>query len=99
MFGGLPVGSSFSRSTLNRLAGAGTTMSGFITVVAVVVFVPFAFVLSPLPQSVLAAIVIVAVAPLIRLDQILEIARLSRPQFAITLTAFVLTPALAPHVE
>ena len=37
--------------------------------------------------------------PLLRLDGVLEIARLSRPQFAITATAFVLPLVLAPHVE
>ena len=99
VFGGFPVGASFSRSALNRLAGARTTMSGLVTGLAVFAFLPLGFVLAPLPQSVLAATVIVAVVPLIRLDQIAEIARLSRPQFTITASAFVLTLVLAPHVE
>jgi SulP family sulfate permease len=98
-FGGFPVGASFSRSALNRLAGAKTNMSGFVTGVAVFAFLPLGFLLGPLPQSVLAATVILAVIPLIRLDQIVEIARLSRIQLTITMTAFALTLALAPHVE
>ncbi|MHB8692110.1 MAG: SulP family inorganic anion transporter [Solirubrobacteraceae bacterium] len=98
-FGGFPVGASFSRSALNRLAGARTNMSGFITGLAVLVFVPLGFVLGPLPQSVLAATVIVAVAPLIRLDRVVELGKLSRPQVTITVTAFVLTLVLSPHLE
>lgn len=99
LFGGFPVGASFSCSALNRLAGAKTNMSGLVTGLAVFAFLPFGFLLAPLPKSVLAAIVIVAVVPLIRLDRIIEIGKLSRPQVTITLTAFVLTLALAPHVE
>lgn len=98
-FGGFPVGASFSRSALNRLAGAKTAMSGFVTGLAVLAFLPLGFLLSPLPQSVLAATVIVAVVPLIRLDRIVDVARLSRWQLTITLTAFVLTLVLAPHIE
>jgi SulP family sulfate permease len=98
-FGGFPVGASFSRSALNRLAGARTNMSGLVTGLAVLAFLPFGFLLGPLPEAVLASAVIVAVVPLVRLDRIVEVARLSRPQFTITLTAFVLTIALAPHVE
>lgn len=99
MFGGFPVGASFSRSALNRLAGAKTNMSGLVTGLTVLAFLPLAFLLGPLPQSVLAATVIVAVVPLIRLDRIVEIGTISRPQVAITMTAFVLTLALAPHLE
>lgn len=99
LFGGFPVGASFSRSALNRLAGAKTTMSGLITGLAVLAFLPLGFVLSPLPLSVLGATVIVAVLPLVQFGRILEIARMSKIQLSITLTAFVLTLALAPHVE
>jgi SulP family sulfate permease len=99
LFGGFPVGASFSRSSLNRLAGARTSLSAVVTGLAVLALVPLGGILSGLPQSVLAATVIVAVVPLIRLERILAIARLSRVQLWITLTAFVLTLALAPHVE
>jgi sulfate permease, SulP family len=98
-FGGFPVGASFSRSALNRLAGAKTNASGLVTGLAVFAFLPLGFLLGPLPQSVLAATVIVAVVPLVRLRGIVEIARASWPQVAIALTAFVLTLVLAPHVE
>lgn len=99
MFGGFPVGASFSRSALNRLAGAKSNMSGLVTGLTVLAFLPLAVLLEPLPQSVLAATVIVAVVPLIRLDRIVKIGTISRPQIAVSLTAFVLTLALAPRVE
>jgi sulfate permease, SulP family len=98
-FGGIPVGASFSRSALNRLAGARTNASGFVTGVTVLAFLPIAFVLAPLPTAVLAAVVIVAVVPLIRVDRIVEIGRLSRVQVTVSIVAFVLTLILAPHVE
>jgi sulfate permease, SulP family len=98
-FGGFPVGASFSRSALNRLAGAKTNFSGLVTGLAVLAFIPLGFVLGPLPRAVLSATVIVAVLPLIRFDRIVEVARLSRPQLAVTLTAFVLTLALSPRVQ
>ncbi|MBD0290728.1 MAG: SulP family inorganic anion transporter, partial [Thermoleophilia bacterium] len=60
--GGFPVGGSFSRSALNRLAGAQTRWSGAVTGLAVLVFLPFASLVAPLPQAVLAGIVVGAVA-------------------------------------
>lgn len=97
--GGFPVGASFSRSALNRLAGGRTNASGFVTGLAVLLFLPFGFLLERLPQSVLAATVIVAVVPLVRLDRIVRVVRWSRPQALITLVTFVLTLALEPHIE
>jgi sulfate permease, SulP family len=97
--GGFPVGGSFSRSSLNRLAGARTRWSGAVTGLAVVAFLPFASVLSPLPQAVLAAIVIGAVAGLLRLRPLLRLVRYSRGQFVVASATFALTLALSPHVE
>lgn len=98
-FGGFPVGASFSRSALNRLAGAKSNRSALVTGLAVFAFLPLGFVVAPLPQAVLASVVIVSVVPLIRLDRIVQVVRLSRPQAVITLIAFVATLALSPHVE
>jgi SulP family sulfate permease len=98
-FGGFPVGASFSRSALNRLAGARSTASGLVTGLVVLLFLPFGFLLSDLPQAVLAATIIVAVVPLVRLRPLLEVLRASRIQFTITITTFALTLILSPHVE
>lgn len=97
--GGLPVGASFSRSALNRLTGAKTRLSGAVTGLTVIGFLPFASVLSPLPTSVLAAIVIAAVVSLVRFAPVVQLWRYSKPQFVIALVTFGATLALAPHVE
>ena len=99
MLGGFPVGASFSRSALNRLAGAKTSLSGVVTGLVVFVFLPFGFLLGPLPRSVLGAIVIVSVADLVRPLPLFRLARLSKPQFLVASTTLVLTVALAPHIE
>ena len=99
MLGGFPVGASFSRSALSRLAGGQTSLTGIVTGLAVLAFLPFGFLLGPLPRSVLAAIVIVTVAGLIRPLPVFRLARLSKPQFLVASTTLVLTVALAPHVE
>ena len=99
LVGGFPIGGSFSRSALNRLAGATTTWSGLIAALAVVAFLPFASVLRGLPNAVLAGIVIASVIGQLRLFPLLRLGRLSRPQLVVALTTFALTIALAPHVE
>ena len=54
--GGFPVGGSFSRSSLNRLAGARTAWSGAITGLIVLALLPTAFLLEGVPAAVLGAI-------------------------------------------
>lgn len=97
--GGFPVGGSFSRSALNRLAGARTRWSGAVTGLAVLVFLPFAGVLEPLPRAVLSAIVIAAVLPLVRLAPLLRLWRHSKPQFVVAWTTLGLTLGLAPDIQ
>ncbi len=96
---GFPVGGSFSRTSLNHLAGAQTRWSGFVAGAGVLVFLPFASILAPLPKSVLAAVVISAVSKLIRPKPLLRLWRLSTPQAILGWTTFALTLLLAPHVE
>ena len=67
----------------------GRRAAAVVTGLAVLAFLPAASVLSPLPQAVLAAIVIVAVAGLVRPLPLLELAHCSRPQFAIAAVTFV----------
>ena len=97
--GGFPVGGSFSRSALNRMAGAQTRWSGAVTGVAVLVFLPFAGVLEPLPRAVLSAIVIGAVLPLVRLAPLLRLWRHSKPQFVVAWATLGLTLGLAPDIQ
>lgn len=97
--GGFPIGGSFSRSALNRLAGARTAWSGAVTGIAVLAFLPFADVLGDVPKASLAGIVIGAVLGLVRIGPLLRLRHYSLPQFGIALTTFTLTLALSPHVE
>lgn len=97
--GGFPVGGSFSRSSLNRMAGGHSRWSGAVTGVVVLLALLFAGALAPLPKAILGATVMAAVIPLIRPGRILRLWSPSRPGFAIAATTFVATLALSPHVE
>ncbi len=96
---GFPVGGSFSRSAITRLTGGRTRWSGAITGLIVIGFLPFAGFLEDLPRAVLGAVVIAAVAPLMRPAPIVEVARASRPQGAVAAVTFAATLALAPRIE
>lgn len=97
--GGYAVGGSFSRTALNRLAGARTRLSGAVSGAAALAFLPLAGLLESLPTAVLGAIVIVAVAPLVHPRSMWNLWSLTRPQAVVGLVTFVLTLALAPRVE
>ena len=99
LFSGFPVGGSFSRSSLNYLSGARTRWSGAVTGVTVLIFLPFAHILSPLPRAILSAIVISAVIPLIRLSLLISLWRMSRAQAAVGWLTFGCTLWLSPHIE
>ena len=99
LFGGFPVGGSFARTSLNYLSGARTRWSGAVTGLAVLIFLPFAQILSPLPRAILSAIVISSVLPLIRLRLLVSLWHMSRPQAAVGWFTFVCTLWLAPHIE
>ena len=97
--GGFPVGGSFSRSSLNRLIGARTAWSGAITGLTVLALLPATFLLAPVPTSVLAAIVIAAVVPLMTLFPVAALWRDSRPATLIAVGTFAATLAMAPRIE
>lgn len=99
MAGGFPVGGSFSRSSVNRLSGARSRWSGAVTGVAILAFVPFAGLLEDLPTAVLAAIVIVAVARLIKPAEILAIWRRSRLQGGVAGVTLAATLLLSPRID
>jgi SulP family sulfate permease len=94
-----PVGGSFSRSSLNRLAGARSRWAGAITGLTVLAFLPFAGVLAPLPRAVLAGIVISSVLSFIKLRDLARLWRLSKPQALSAWTTFALTLILAPRID
>ena len=97
--GGMPADGSLSRSSLNHLSGAGTRWSGAITGVAVLLFLPFAGVLSALPKAVLAGIVIAAVGGLVRPRLLWGAWKLSRIQALVMWFTLALCLLLAPRIE
>jgi SulP family sulfate permease len=99
LFGGFPVGSSFSRSATNRLAGATSRWSGAVTGLVVLAFLPFAGVLAGLPKAILGAIVITAVCTLIRPRPLLGLWYYSHSQAIIAWLSFALTLGLAPRID
>ena len=99
LVGGMPVGASFSRSAINRSAGATSPWSGVVTGVLVVVALPFAGLISDLPEAVLAGIIVAAVLGLIDPRPWLELRHYSRQQFVIALVTYVLTILFAPQIQ
>jgi len=81
------------------MAGAVTRLSGAVTGVVVLAFRPAASLLASLPNAVLAGIVISTVLGLLRVPRIVALWRVSRWQFAVAGSTFVLTLVLAPHIE
>jgi SulP family sulfate permease len=84
---------------LSHAAGARSRASGIVTGITLLVFLPFAAVLSKLPQAVPAALVIVSILPLATVRPLIELARSSRIQVGVALTAFVLTVVLTPRID
>ncbi len=97
--GGFPVGGSFSRTSVSRLAGARSQWAGAITGLTLLLFLPFAGILAPLPRAILGAIVIAAVLQLIAIPRMVRLVAKSRPQAFVAWTTAIATLWLAPHVE
>jgi SulP family sulfate permease len=97
--GGFPVGGSFSRSSVNKLAGATSRWAGAVTGVVVLAFTPIAGLLSNLPRAVLAAIVISAVITLVRIPEMIRLTRVSWGQAIVAWGTFFATLALSPRID
>jgi SulP family sulfate permease len=95
-----PVAGSFSRSAVNLQAGA---VSGLSSVIASLAVVATLFFFTPLlyhlPQSVLAAIIMIAVAGLINVRGFIHAWRAQWYDGAISIITFVCTLAFAPHLD
>lgn len=99
LVGSFPVGGSFSRSAVAKLAGAQTRLTGLIGGVIVFVFLPFASLLESLPRAVLGSIVIVATVRLIKLPQMFAMIRITWGQSFVAWGTFFSTLMLAPRVD
>lgn len=99
-FQSFAVSGSFSRSAVNFQAGAKSGMSNIFSVIIVVLVMLF---LTPLfyylPQSVLAAIIMMAVLGLINFKEIKHIFKVAWTDGAICLITFITTLIFAPHLD
>ncbi|MCU7814623.1 MAG: sulfate permease [Candidatus Thiodiazotropha sp. (ex Rostrolucina anterorostrata)] len=100
MFSGYPVSGSFSRSAVNINAGAITGFSSVITGLVVAITLIF---LTPLlyhlPQATLAAVIIMAVINLIKVEPIIHAWKAQPHDAIVAVITFVLTLAFAPHLD
>ena len=96
---GFPVGASFSRSAIGEMAGTTTVIAGGITGLTVLLFVPFASIIAPLPQAVLGAIVVASVLKLLNPTPLISAWRHSRPQGVVGFATFAATLVSLPHIE
>lgn len=95
-----PVSGSFSRSAVNLQAGAFSGMSAVFTSLAVVItLLFFTPLLYHLPQSVLAAVIMMAVLGLVNISGFIHAWKAQWYDGAISILSFVCTLALAPHLE
>ena len=94
-----PVGGSFSRSSLNRLAGATSPWAGAITGLCVLAALPATPLLEELPRAVLGTIVLVAVLGLLRFDDIVRLVRRNRAQGLVAAGTLAATLLAAPRIE
>ena len=97
--GAFPVGGSFSRSSLNRMAGATSAWSGAITGAFVLAVLPLATLMEDLPTAVLGVIVIVVVLNLVDVREMARLPRGSFPQALVGAGTTLATIAFAPRVE
>jgi len=88
--GGFPVSGGTSQSVVNEGGGAKTPLStAFAAGIILVVVLFFSHLLRALPQPVLAAVVLVAVAGLFKLSTLKQLWRADRPEFVVAMAAIV----------
>ena len=97
--GAFPTSSSFGRSALNLYAGAQSAWATLVSVaVILVILLFFTPVLHPVPQSVLAAIVVAAVLGLIKPRAFARLYNINRVEAATAVVTFVITLLSAPRL-
>jgi MFS superfamily sulfate permease-like transporter len=85
-----PVSGGMSQSLVNESAGARSPLSGFIAAVIILLVTVFlSRLLHDLPQPVLAAIVLVAVAGLFKLEALIRLWRFYRTEFVVAMAAMI----------
>jgi MFS superfamily sulfate permease-like transporter len=100
LFRSYPTSGSFSRSAVNLQAGAVSGFSGvftsFTVVLALLVFTPLLYYL---PQSVLAAVIMMAVVGLVNIKGFFHAWRSQWYDGIISILTFIFTLGYAPHLD
>jgi high affinity sulfate transporter 1 len=86
---GFPISGGMSQSLVNEGGGARTPLSTALAAGFILVVLFFSHLLSALPQPVLAAVVLVAVAGLFKLSTLKQLWRGDRPEFVVAMAAIV----------
>jgi MFS superfamily sulfate permease-like transporter len=87
---GFPVSGGMSQSLVNESAGARTPLSGFVAaIITLLVALFFSDLLRNLPQSILAAVVLMAVTGLFKIDALKRLWKFNRGEFAIAIAALI----------
>lgn len=87
---GFPVGGSLSRSAINDEAGSKSPFSSLISaLIVILVILLFTGYFSNLPNTVLAAIVIIAVTGIFDLDELKRYYRISKKEFIYAIATFL----------
>jgi MFS superfamily sulfate permease-like transporter len=86
---GFPVSGGMSQSLVNEGAGARTPLTGLIAASIVLVAAFFSSVLRNLPQPVLAAVVLMAVASLFKVSELRHLWKFHRLEFLIAVAALL----------
>ncbi len=95
-----PVSGSFSRSAVNFQSGAVTGFSSAFTSIAVVIaLLFFTPLLYHLPQSVLAAVIMMAVIGLLNVSGFIHAWKAQKYDGIISIISFIATLAFAPHLD
>jgi SulP family sulfate permease len=95
-----PTSGSFSRSAVNLQAGAVSGLSSvFTSLTVVIVLLFFTPLLYHLPQSVLAAVIMMAVIGLVNVSGFVHAWHAKWYDGAISIISFVATLAFAPHLD
>ncbi len=95
-----PVSGSFSRSAVNIGAGAVSGLSSVITsIVVLLALLFFTPLLYHIPQSVLAAVIMMAVVGLINIKGFIHAYRAQKYDGVIAVISFIFTLSFAPHLD
>ncbi len=87
---GFPVSGGMSQSLVNESGGARTPVSGLVSAVCILLVTAFlSGMLRTLPQPVLAAVVLVAVAGLVKVSVLRRLWRIDRTEFVVAAAALI----------